>query len=447
VDYKFDYSVNFIRKQDVNQSTILLGHIGGLLNNPDYFALEVMNSILSGGFSSRLFSRVRSDQGLAYSVFGGYGANFDYPGSFFAGCMTKSETTVRAIRSLLHEIELMKKEEVTDAELALAKDSYLNSFVFNFDTRGEVVNRLMTYEYYGYPKDFLEQTKLNIEKVTKPEVLRVAQKYLQPDKVRILVVGNDKDFDEPLSALGGVNTLDITIPVKTEKAPEATGAALTTGKELLNKAIAACGGATAFKAIKTMQWKGNMTMTTPQGDMAASVQVLMAMPDRVRVNMTLPMGEMSQIINGEQAWMVSPRGTMPAPGQMKDEMKANLWRDTAFLFANADREGLTVQHLGTENVAGQKYEALLITPQGVKSYKLYLDAATMMPAKISYQRMGMMGAPTDSEELFSDFREVAGAKFPFKTVTNQSGKKAQEATATEIVINSAVDESQFVVKP
>jgi hypothetical protein len=145
--------------------------------------------------------------------------------------------------------------------------------------------------------------------------------------------------------------------------------------------------------------------------------------------------------------MVSPRGTMPAPSQMKDEMKANLWQDTAFLFANADREGLTVQHLGEEDVAGQKCEALLITPQDVKSYKLYLDATTMMPIKTSYQGMGMMGAPTDSEELFSDYREIAGVKFPFKTVTNQSGKKAQEATAAEILINAAVDESQFVVKP
>ncbi len=447
VNYNFDYSVNFIRKEDVNQSTILLGHIGGLLNNPDYFALEVMNSILSGGFSSRLFRHVRSDQGLAYSVFGGYGANFDYPGTFFAGCMTKSETTVKAVRSLLHEIERMKKEEVTDEELALAKDSYLNSFVFNFDTRGEVVNRLMTYEYYGYPKDFLDQTKTNIEKVTKAEVLRVAQKYLQPEKVRILVVGNDKDFDEPLSVLGKVNEIDIKIPVKEEKAPEATGTSLAEGKELLNKAITAWGGAAAFKAIKTMQWKGNLTMSTPQGDMAANTHVILLMPNRLRVNISLPMGEMSQIINDDQAWIVAPQRTMPAPGNMKDEMIANLWRDFVFLAANADREGLTVQHLGTEEVDAQKCEVLLITPKDIKNFKLFVDAATMMPVKLSYQGTNMMGAPTNSEETFSDFREVSGVKLPFKSITTQDGKKAQEATATEIVINAAVDESLFVVKP
>jgi outer membrane lipoprotein-sorting protein len=438
--------VNLIRKEDVNQSTILLGHIGGLLNNPDYFALEVMNSILSGGFSSRLFSHVRSDQGLAYAVFGAYGANYNYPGQFYAGCMTKSETTVKAVRSLLHEIEMMKKEEVTDDELALAKESYLNSFVFNFDTRGEVVNRLMTYEYYGYPKDFLEQTKTNIEKVNKAEVLRVAQKYLQPDKVRILVVGKDKDFEEPLSVLGKVNEIDISIPVKEEKAPEATGTSLAKGKELLNKAVTACGGA-AFKTIKTMQWKGNMTAVTPQGDMALTAHFIMLLPDRFRINIGTPMGEMSQIMNGEQAWIISPQGTMPAPGQVKDEMKANLWRDFVFLFANANREDLAAQHLGSEEVAGQKCEALLITPKDVKSFKLYVDAATMMPVKLSYQGMNMMGAPSNSEEMFSDFREVSGVKLPFKSVTNQDGKKSQEAAATEIVVNAAVEENMFMVKP
>ena len=212
VDYQYDSSVNFIRKEDVNQSTILIGHIGGLMKNPDYFALQVMNDILSGGFSSRLFRNVRTRQGLAYAVFGAYSANFDYPGLFYLGTITKSQTTVKAIRSLMDELQQMTREQVTDEELNLAKESYLNSFVFNYDSRAEVLNRLMTYEYYGYPKDFLEKTRENIEMVTKADVLRVAGKYLPPDQVRILVVGRDQDFDEPLSVLGKVNEINITIP-------------------------------------------------------------------------------------------------------------------------------------------------------------------------------------------------------------------------------------------
>jgi len=212
VKYEFRKTVNVVRKDDVNQSNVYLGHIGGLRSDPDYFALIVMNRILGGGFTGRLFKNVRSREGLAYSVFGAYSANYDYPGEFYVGCQTKSESTVYAIRAMLREVEKMRESEVTDEELALAKDSFLNSFVFNFDTRGEVVNRLMTYEYYGYPADFLLQIKENVEKVSKEDVLRVAKKHLQPDKVQILAVGRSQDFGEPMSTLGPVNEIDITIP-------------------------------------------------------------------------------------------------------------------------------------------------------------------------------------------------------------------------------------------
>jgi zinc protease len=212
VQYEFRKTVNVVRKDDVNQSNIYLGHIGGLRSDPDYFALIVMNRILGSGFTGRLFKNVRSREGLAYSVFGNYSANYNFPGEFYVGCQTKSESTIKAIRAMLREVEKIKESEVTDEELALAKDSFLNSFVFNFDTAGEVVNRLMIYEYFGYPADFLMKIKQNVEKVTREDVLRVARAHLKPDQVQILAVGRPDDFDEPLSTLGSVNEIDVTIP-------------------------------------------------------------------------------------------------------------------------------------------------------------------------------------------------------------------------------------------
>lgn len=209
VDYNYKYTVNFIDKPDVNQSHILIGHIGGLMNNPDFPALSVMNSILS---YDRMFKKIRTDEGLAYSVWGSYGVNFSVPGVFSSGAQTKSESTVYAINLMLKELQRMTEEKVTDEELAKAKDEYLNSFVFNFDSRSKIVNRLMTYEFFGYPQDFMDSVKNGVEKVTKKDVLQVAKKYLRPDKVQILVVGKKEDFDKPLSTLGEVNVIDITIP-------------------------------------------------------------------------------------------------------------------------------------------------------------------------------------------------------------------------------------------
>ncbi len=213
VRYEYRSTVNVIRKDDVNQSNIYLGHIGGLRNDPDYFALIVMNRVLGSAFTGRLFKNVRSRKGLAYSVRGNYSANYGFPGVFYVGCQTKSQSTVYAIRAMTEEVRKMTESEVTDEELALAKESYLNSFVFNFDTKGEIVGRLMTYEYFGYPADFLQKTKENIEKVTKADVLRVAREHLRPDNIQILAVGRPQDFDEPLSVLGPLREIDITIPV------------------------------------------------------------------------------------------------------------------------------------------------------------------------------------------------------------------------------------------
>jgi zinc protease len=212
VKYEYRPTVNAVRKDDMNQSIIRLGHLGTLMSDPDYHALMVMNQILGGGFTSRLFKNVRSRQGLAYSVGGSYGADYDHPGMFSLSCQTKLQSTVHATEAILAEVKKMTLEEVTDEELALAKDSYLNSFVFNFASKGQIISRLMTYAYYGYPADFLQKTKENVEKVTKADVLRVAKAHLHPDQMQILVVGRPDDLDKPLSTLGEVKTIDITIP-------------------------------------------------------------------------------------------------------------------------------------------------------------------------------------------------------------------------------------------
>ncbi len=209
VSYDYKYTVNFIDKPDVNQSNIMLGHIGGLMNNPDYAALNIMNQILS---FERMFKRIRTDEGLAYSVWGSYGASYVKPGTFSCGAQTKSQSTVYAIDIMLKELKKITEQEVSDEELAKAKDGYLNSYVFNFESKSQIVDRLMTYAYYGYPLDFSEKLKAGVEKVTKADVLRVAKKYLQPDKVQILVVGKKEDFDKPLSSLGSVNVIDVAIP-------------------------------------------------------------------------------------------------------------------------------------------------------------------------------------------------------------------------------------------
>jgi zinc protease len=202
----------FVDKTDVDQSNVFVVGLGTERSNPDYYALSVMNEVFSGGFGSRVVQYVRTKLGLAYSVGGSYGAAYDHPGEFHSSAGTKSVSTVAATKAILDEIGRLKTEPPTPAELNKAKDDVLNSFIFRYDTPEKVLNEQVTLAFYGYPPDFLEKYKDGIEHVTAADVTRVANKYIDISKLAILVVGNKSEIQPPLSTLGKVTDLDITIP-------------------------------------------------------------------------------------------------------------------------------------------------------------------------------------------------------------------------------------------
>ena len=204
----------FVEQPQLTQSYVQMGHLGGKLDNPDYTALSVMNGVLNG-MGGRLFNNIRSRQGLAYSVSAYWSPNYDYPGVFIASGETRSDATVPFIQSINEEIERIRTQPITKAELTHAKDSSLNSFIFNFQDPAQTLSRLMRYEYYNYPEDFIFRYRQELEDTTVEDVQRVAQKYLQPEQMVTLVVGNQEAIQPPLSSLGNdlkITSIDITIP-------------------------------------------------------------------------------------------------------------------------------------------------------------------------------------------------------------------------------------------
>jgi zinc protease len=204
--------VFFVNQPQLTQSNVLIGHIGGQFDSPDYAALDVLNGVLNG-FGGRLFNEVRSRQGLAYSVYGYWSPKFDYQGLFIAGGQTRSDATVQFVKAIQTEIKRLQSEVVAPKELAFAKDSTLNSFVFNFQDPVQTLSRLIRYEYYGYPLDFLFSYRRAVEKTTAADVQRVAKKYLKPNNLVTLVVGNQSAINPPLTQLSAkVTPIDVTIP-------------------------------------------------------------------------------------------------------------------------------------------------------------------------------------------------------------------------------------------
>lgn len=212
IDYRFEPRIHFIDKRDVNQSVVLLGHLGGLRDHPDYARLQLMNRILSDGFSGRLMQIVRSQMGLAYSVFGSWAANFFYPGTFMAGVLTRSATTAQAIEAIIGQIERLQNESVPQDELERARERFLNSVVFQYDSRASVLMERMTYDYAGMPPDSFDRLVEEIRQVTAEEIREAAERWLRPGALQILVVGNGAEIGDQLERFGTVNEIDITIP-------------------------------------------------------------------------------------------------------------------------------------------------------------------------------------------------------------------------------------------
>ena len=179
--------------REITQANIILGHTGVSRNNPDYYALTVMNYILGGGgFSSRLVEEIRDKRGLAYSVTSFFDPG-KYPGSFQIVLQTKNASAREAIALSLEEMKRIQTEGVSEKELDAAKKYLIGSFPMRFDTQGKLVNFLTQIEYYGLGLDYPEKYPSLIRSLTREDVLRVAKAYLHPENVILVVVANLKE--------------------------------------------------------------------------------------------------------------------------------------------------------------------------------------------------------------------------------------------------------------
>lgn len=198
---KVESSLNHVQKK-IPQTNIRMGHLGVPKTDPDWYALEVMDNILgSGGFVSRLMREVRSNRGLAYSVnsvlTGGRSR-----GVWLAVCQTKVASTVETMTLMRDIIKGMQEKPVTPEELKIAKDSILNSFVFQFTSSYGIVSQQADLEYTGLPADWLETYRDKIAAIDAEAVMAAAKKHLHPDKMTIMLVGDKDKFDKPLTTFG-----------------------------------------------------------------------------------------------------------------------------------------------------------------------------------------------------------------------------------------------------
>jgi predicted Zn-dependent peptidase len=187
--------VYMVHKPDVNQGRVVLGHLGIMRGNPDEFAIDMMNEILGGsGFTSRIMNRVRSDEGLAYQAYSSFTVGVYYEGVFQGGFQSKSPTCAEATQIMLDEINRIRKDKVTQEELETVKNNAIEVFPRYFATASAIAGTFANDEFTGRDPKYWETYRDKVRAVTVDDVLRVAQKYIQPDRLVLLAVGNVDDI-------------------------------------------------------------------------------------------------------------------------------------------------------------------------------------------------------------------------------------------------------------
>lgn len=204
--------VYVVEKNDVLQSGVVMGHLGVRRDHPDYYALEVLNTVFGTATSSRLFSNVRTRKGLAYMVGGQVASRWDHPGPARLFMTTKVGTTGAGIEALLEEARNITASPPTGAEVERARQGLLASFIFRVDSRRAVMNQQLALELHGYPRDWLQRYRSGIEAVTPAQVRDAAARHLRPGDFAIVVVGPARGRDRPLTDFGKVTPVDIALP-------------------------------------------------------------------------------------------------------------------------------------------------------------------------------------------------------------------------------------------
>jgi predicted Zn-dependent peptidase/outer membrane lipoprotein-sorting protein len=462
-----------VDKPDAVQTEVRVGHLGVPRTSPDYMALNLATRILGGEGSNRLHQVLRTQRALTY----GAQARFDTlkeSGDFEAETNTRSEATGEVLRLMVDEFWRLQRERVSEIELMDAKAYLTGSFPLMIETPNSIALQVMNVLFYGLPVQDLQTFRERVNAVTVDDIQRVAQKYLRPDRLSIVLVGNAAAFAPQLAGIGfgqyetiALGDLDLTSadfkrperragavgragglavaqPSKAASfayAPSQSANAETArAAALLDRAIAAKGGLDALGAVKTIVVTQTLTNTGKDRTATAESTNYIEYPDRFRIETGTPGGLVVQGFDGTETWLKDPRGVQRGPEAMARDARDGLRRDVMALLLAAKSGTVTPRALpDVRDAAGHVSHALELSAKDLNPVVLSIDPASGLVTKQSF-----IAGPTGAliEEEFSDYRAVDGVQFAFHAQRAAGGLKV-ERNVREIKVNPPIDPSLF----
>jgi hypothetical protein len=444
------------------QTEIRAGHLGILRDSTDFTAVDLAVRILGGDGANRLQQVLRTQRGLTYGASAGLNA-YRRLGDIVAETDTRPEATGEALRVMVDEFFRLQRERVGVRELDEAKAFLAGSFPLSIETPDDIATKVLTALFYELPLAELETFPERVNAVTPDDIQRVTRAHLRPERLSIVLVGNAPYIISQLERVGfrtgevvsaadlDVTTADLRRPAGPRE-PTVPLVSVAKGmsreeweevRRVIDPAVTAAGGLDALRGVKTIRATARTVMQTPGGPMRATTRTYVEYPGRLRVDATLPSGEVVQAYIDGQAWLKDPTGIRDAPTPMRDEFAQGLRRDWIALFLAASDDRLLGRVLPDEKgLGGRPLRVVELWSGELSPIRVAIDAESRLIAWVSYQASGP-GGRAAVKESFDDYRDVKGIRIPFTAVVRRDNAVMLERTLTDVQINVTFPPSFF----
>ena len=429
-------SVAIVNRPSAVQSNISIAYPVVLkIGSEDQIKARVMNEILGGSGSAKLFMNLREDKGYTYGSYSSLRANQTI-GEFNASASVRNEVTDSSIYEILYEMNQMKSGEISDEELELAKNSLAGNFSISLERPETVARFALNIARYGLPKDYYSTYLQKLQNVTKDDVQKMANKYLNTENVYINIVGKANDIIEQLKPFGDIkyyNTEGNEIDPNLLKLPEGL-----TAEKVINNYIDAIGGQDNIDAISSIQMK----MSASIMGQTLKMKSIKMKPSKSLLEVSMDGNTVQkQIFNGKEGVASGMQGTQKITGDdAKDEaINSSLIEEIAIL----DNK-LEIKLLNIEKIKGADAYGVEITlPSNKKSVRYYdtENGLLMRSTVVISSPQGDMVLSTD----FEDYKEFNSVMFPTKII-QPMGQANMDISIDEILINTDIDSSIFDIE-
>lgn len=405
-------------------------------NNEDVIKAKVLNTLLGGGASSRLFVNLREKHGYTYGSYSSLNSD-KLVGEFSAYAKVRNAVSDSSVEQLLYELNKLKTEKVSQEELDGIKSFMNGKFAISLEDPATIAEFAINIERYNLPKDYYSTYLKKLAGVTVDDVFTMAQKYIRPENATILLVGDKSELAGKMKRFSGNDPVEFydnygnKIKESTTKVPVDV-----TPKSILESYIKAIGGKKAIAEVKDVTTKMNAKF---QG-MDLKITTQQKTPNKYA--MSINVGNMmlqKDVFDGAKGKQSSSQGKSELTGESLEQIKGQA---TLFIEMYYEKMGYKLNLAGVENINGKDaYKLEITSPKGLKTTRYY-DTETGLRVR-ELESMNTEAGPMVQTTDILEYKEVNGVKFP--SVIAISGAMAMKLIAEGITVNQGIDDIVFNV--